>query len=77
MGAHRSKPNPKPRRLNIVGQLRKAMQDSGETQFGIARAAGVSQSVVNRFANDERGISLETAARLCAYLGLELVHRRK
>jgi len=75
MGTHRSKPHPKPRRLNIVGQLRKVMRDSGESEYAIAQAAGVPQSVVNRFARGERGISLETAARLCAYLRLELVRR--
>jgi plasmid maintenance system antidote protein VapI len=32
----------------------------------------LSQSIVNRFVNGERGISLDTAARLCAYLGLSL-----
>ena len=31
-----------------------------------------SQSVVNRFVHGERGISLETAAKLCSYLKLNL-----
>lgn len=58
--------------MNIVDQLRKEIGDSGKTEYGIAKAAGVSQSVVNRFVNGERSINLNTAARLCAYLGLEL-----
>lgn len=65
-----------PKKLpSIVDQLRKAIAESGQTEYGIAKGAGVSQSVVNRFVNGERGIGLDTAARLCAYLGLELVRR--
>jgi transcriptional regulator with XRE-family HTH domain len=41
-------------------------------QYAIAQATGVSQSVLNRFINGERGISLETAAKLCQYLDLDL-----
>jgi transcriptional regulator with XRE-family HTH domain len=61
---------------NIVDQLRRAMRESGETEYAIAKASGVSQSVVNRFLSSERGISLETAAKLCEYLKLDLVRRR-
>jgi plasmid maintenance system antidote protein VapI len=57
---------------NIVDQLRRAMRDSGETEYAIAKGSGVSQSIVNRFVSEERGISLETASKLCEYLGLEL-----
>lgn len=61
-----------PKKLTIVDQLRQAMKDSGETEYAIAKSAGVSQSIVNRFTNGERGISFETAAKLCEHLGLEL-----
>jgi len=54
-----------PGRLNIVDHLRKAIRDSGETEYGIAKAAGVAQSVVNRFAPGRRDTSLETPARIC------------
>jgi plasmid maintenance system antidote protein VapI len=37
-----------------------------------AKGSGVSQSIVNRFVSGERGISFETAAKLCAYLKLDL-----
>ncbi len=75
MAAHSRKSNPPAQRLNIVEQLRKAIQDSG-TEYGVAKAAGVSQSVVNRFVRGERGISLETAALLCDHLRLHLVRQR-
>lgn len=51
---------------NLLGQ---------QTEYAIEKGSGVSQSVVNRFVNRERGISLETAARLCAYLDLQLTRR--
>jgi plasmid maintenance system antidote protein VapI len=61
-----------PPKKNLVDQLRKAIADSGETEYAIAKGSGVSQSVVNRFVHGQRSISLDTAAKLCAYLGLEL-----
>lgn len=64
------------KRSSIVEQLRKAMRDSGQTEYAIAKGSGVSQSVVNRFATGERGISLDTAAKLCDYLDLDLRTRR-
>ena len=65
-----------PPKKNIIDQLRRAMRDRGESEYAIAKASGVNQSVVNRFASGERGISLETAAKLCEYLKLDLVRRR-
>ncbi len=46
-------------------------------EYAIAKGSGVSQSVVNRFIKGERGISLDTAARLCAYLGMDLTSRAR
>jgi transcriptional regulator with XRE-family HTH domain len=65
-----------PKARSIVEQLQQAITRSGETQYAIAQATGVSQSVLNRFINGERGISLETAAKLCQYLDLDLAPRR-
>ncbi len=65
-----------PKAWSIVDQLRTAIEKSGETQYAIAQATGVSQSVLNRFINGERGISLETAAKLCQHLDLDLAPRR-
>jgi len=64
-----------PPKKTIVDQLRQAIAESGETECAIAKGSGVSQSVVNRFVNGERGISLTTAARLCSCLQLDLVRR--
>jgi plasmid maintenance system antidote protein VapI len=48
------------------------MKDSGETEYRLAQGSGVSQSIINRFVRGERGIGLETAGKLCEYLGLRL-----
>lgn len=60
---------------SMIDQLRKAIEDSGESQLAIAEAAGIGQSGLNRFMNGQRGISLETASKLCDYLKLKLVPR--
>jgi len=65
-----------PKARSIVEQLQQAIKRSGETQYAIAQATGISQSVLNRFINGERGISLDTAAKLCQYLDLDLAPRR-
>ena len=57
---------------SIVDQLRRAIKRSGETQYALSMATGVDQSVLSRFLKGERTIRLETAARLCKHLGLEL-----
>jgi transcriptional regulator with XRE-family HTH domain len=57
---------------SIVDQLRRAIKASGQTEYAIAKGSGVSQSIVNRFVSGERGISLETAAKIATYLKLDL-----
>ncbi|MGA7700186.1 MAG: helix-turn-helix transcriptional regulator [Thermoguttaceae bacterium] len=63
---------PRKKSSTIVDQLRQAIADSKDTEYMIAKMSGVSQSVVNRFVHGERGIGLETTAKLCAYLKLNL-----
>jgi plasmid maintenance system antidote protein VapI len=73
--AHRRFPYPEAKGCmmkTIVDQLRKAIAQSKQTEYMVAKGSGVSQSVVNRFVHGERGISLDTAAKLCEYLGLKL-----
>jgi plasmid maintenance system antidote protein VapI len=55
-----------------VDDLRKAILNSGQTEYRVAKESGVAQPIVNRFLRGERGISLETAAKLCKYLRLHL-----
>lgn len=65
----------KPAPIDVA--LRKAIAASGMTHYGIARDAGISPSMIDRFmlaADDprHRDLRLGTAAKVAAVLGLEL-----
>jgi hypothetical protein len=57
----------------LVGQLQAAIAATGQSLYAIAQASGVAAPVIQRFVNGERGITLETAGKLAAYLGLALL----
>ncbi|MDA1054860.1 MAG: helix-turn-helix transcriptional regulator [Planctomycetota bacterium] len=65
------------KRTTIADQLRQAIEDSGESVYAIAKAAGIAQPVLHRFSTGERDLTLTTADRLLEYFGLELTSRRK
>jgi plasmid maintenance system antidote protein VapI len=70
MATSKRRVHPSPR--SLVDELRRAIVNCGETEYRVAKESGVPQPVLNRFLRGERGISLETAAKLSAYLGLHL-----
>lgn len=57
----------------LTDQLREAIRCCGKSVSAIAQASDVPQPVVQRFVSGERGITLDTAARLAKYLGLSLL----
>lgn len=57
---------------NLAEQLRTAIRESGLSGNQLAHQAGVPQAVVSRFLRAERTITLDTASKLTAALGLEL-----
>ena len=57
----------------LARQLQAAIASTGQSLYSIAQASGVAAPVVQRFVNGERGITLETAGKLAAYLGLALL----
>ena len=61
-----------PSSRGLVDELRGAILTCGKTEYRVAKDSGVPQPVLNRFLRGERGISLETAAKLAAYLRLHL-----
>ena len=58
--------------MNVKELLRKAVRDSGQSLYAVAKGSGVNYAVLFRFMADQRGMNLDTAARLIDYLGLEL-----
>jgi plasmid maintenance system antidote protein VapI len=60
------------RRVSIEAALRKAIEKDGRSSVAIARAAGVAQSQVTRFLNNERSLTLPSAEKVARALGLDL-----
>jgi ribosome-binding protein aMBF1 (putative translation factor) len=52
--------------------LKQAIRDSDQSEYQIAKAAGVSQIVISRFLSGERDIRMATADKLAGALGLKL-----
>jgi hypothetical protein len=61
---------------DIIGQLRAAIEACCESRYALSCKSGVQQSAMSRFMSGERGLSLESAARLAEVLGLELRPKR-
>lgn len=58
-------------------QLKTAIAKSGLSVYRLAKDSGVSQPVLCRFVNGQRGITLATASKLVETLGLELVEKKR
>ena len=56
--------------------LRAAIASDGRAPHGIDKQAAVPPTTVSRWLRGERGMTLETADRLAAELGLELRKRQ-
>ena len=63
--------------MDLAGQLRKAIKESGLTPYRIATDANVDRAIMTRFVNGDRGLTLDTASRIAEFLGLELRPARK
>jgi len=63
--------------MNVLNELRKAVEKSGQTRYRIGQEAGIAQSQLSRMVRGKAGMSLATVERLADYLGLELVLRPK
>jgi|GEM_PF-2137128 len=59
-------------KTDLAATIRKAVKDSGLTPYRIATDADVDRSIMTRFVNGQRGLTLDTASRLCDVLGLVL-----
>jgi plasmid maintenance system antidote protein VapI len=68
MGGKPSKPKP----VDLDGQLRSAIVESGLSHYQLAKETGISQPIITRFANGDRSISLATASKLATFFGMRL-----
>jgi transcriptional regulator with XRE-family HTH domain len=71
-----SKPSTKPP-STLSDVLRKATEESGLTQYRIAKDTGIVPTSLMRFLRGETSLRLDKADVLAVYLGLELAKRRK
>lgn len=62
---------------DLVSVLREAIDESGKSQYQLAQETGIDKSALSRFVSGERGLTLDTAAKLAAVLGLELKPARR
>ena len=60
----------------LTDELRKAMRECGLTQYRIARESGLTEAALSRFRRGIRSLSLLSAERLAASLGLRLTAER-
>jgi plasmid maintenance system antidote protein VapI len=68
-----SKQKTRPDKESPVSQaLREAIHDQGLTAYAAAKQAGVSVDAVQRFLNEQRGLSLTTVDKLAAAMHLTL-----
>ena len=68
--------------VNIADQLKRAILASGMSRYRISKLSGVSEGQLSRFVmakNDprHRTLTLESAARVAAVLGLQLSPKKK
>ena len=56
---------------SISDQLRRAIEQSGQSRYAIWKATGVAQSTLSRFMAGE-GLTLDVIDRLARHLGLNL-----
>jgi plasmid maintenance system antidote protein VapI len=64
-------------KTKLSDEVRKAIDDSGESRYAIAKATGIDESALGKFYNGQRGITTDTLDRLAEHLELRIVMDRK
>ncbi len=67
----------KNRQKKLSEQIRKAVADSGITRYRISKDTGVDDGALSRFHHGKAGLSMDALDRIGAYLGLDIVVRKK
>ncbi len=56
----------------LTDAIRKAIKDSDQTPYAIAKGAKVARSQLSRLLSGESGMTVDTIERLADYLGLRI-----
>jgi ribosome-binding protein aMBF1 (putative translation factor) len=62
---------------DLAQQLRDAIEAIGMTPYALAKASGVDDAVVYRFLAGQRDLTLDTASRIAAVVGVRLTKPRR
>ena len=61
------------RPVKLTDQLRRIVERCGQTRYHIAKATGISEPTLSRFASGERFLSPKALDKLGDYFGLRIV----
>ena len=59
--------------VKLTDQVRRIVEHCGQTRYQIAKATGISEPTLSRFASGERFLSPKALDKLGEYLGLRIV----
>lgn len=60
------------RRIKLSEQIRRAVDNCGETRYAISKATEIDQATLSRFISVERGLPMKTLDVLAEYLNLNI-----
>ena len=60
------------RRAKLSDQIRRAVDDCGQTRYRISMETGIDQATLSRFMSAERGLPMKTLDKLADYLDLNI-----
>ncbi|NOT01458.1 MAG: helix-turn-helix transcriptional regulator [Phycisphaerales bacterium] len=63
--------------IDLGDQLRRAIADSGLSRFEVARRASISYSQIHSFCAGKRSLTLDTASRVAAVVGLHFARVKR
>jgi len=64
-------------KTDLAADIRREIKRQGLSKYRVALDAGIDRAVAVRFINGERGLTLDTASKVCDMLGLELRPTRR
>jgi len=61
----------------VSDQIRAILKSCGRTRYAIAKATGISEATLSKFATGQRGLPMKTLDRLGEYLGLQVIQTKQ
>jgi len=61
----------------LLKTIRKAVRESGQTRYAIAKGTGLSAAQLSRLENDKGGLSVGAVEAIADHLGLEIIVRKR